>query len=144
LFDPTQPLMTDPGQPEGYAWSPSVEPGVYYSWTQQVSDAVQFHATQAPTTVDLGRGIVLTVYRGPVKQELLYRIRFPVVPSRLLARPPYCLFWSHGTDGGASASIKWHYRDRFLSIHEWTDRDSFLAVLRQHHYKPNDALFWSR
>ena len=144
MFDPKQPLLTDPGQPEGYAWSPSSEPHVYYSRTQQVSDELQYHSTQPPTVVDLGHGTALTVYRGPFKQELLYRLRFPRRPPRLLARPPYCLFWSHGAEGGPSVSVRWHYKDRFLSIHQWVDRDSFLAVLRQHHYKPNDALFWSR
>jgi hypothetical protein len=147
-FDVNSPLKTDPAtyKQEGYAWLPSKEPNAYYSWLQPVADEVMFHQDLEPMVLRLGQGVQLHVYFGPIRQELLYRIIFTKgMPDRLILKPsPYCLFWSFGSEGGSSQSIKYHYRDRYLSLHEWTDKKSFLAVLRQQHYETSSTTIWSR
>lgn len=144
LFDRTQPLKTDPYLLREYAWLQSKESNVYYSWLSPVADEVIFHTEN--TEVNLGYGVFLQVYYGPIRQEMLYRLVFTQgIPKRIILKPsPYCLFWSYGEEGGQSKSIKYHYRDRFLSLHEWCDKGSFLAVLRQHHYEQNVSTIWTR
>lgn len=149
VFDSEKPLHTDPvSQDEGfdYAWRLSKEPCTYYAWLQPVVDGVSFHPSIDPVKVDLGNGVFLYVYYGPVRQELLYRLVFTQgFPARLILKPaPYTLFWSFGTEGGQSHEVKYHHRDRLLSVHEWSDKNSFLAVLRQSHYDNNISTIWTR
>lgn len=146
IFDETLPLKTDPSLADLYSWLPSKEANAYYAWIQPVSDSVGFHQTLPPFDIDLGFGVILRVYYGVLRQELLYRLLFTQgIPTRFILKPsPYCLFWSFGSEGGQSKSIKYHYRDRFLSLHEWTDKSSFLAVLRQQHYENNLNTIWTR
>jgi len=150
IFDPSKPLETDPAlYDEGfdYAWRRSLEDrDAYYAWLQPVVEGVGFHDSLESLQVEMGHGVVLYVYYGAVRQEILYRLLFTQgFPSRLILKPaPYTLFWSYGSEGGQSMEIKYHYRDRYLSIHEWTDKDSFLAVLRQQHYDNNVSTIWSR
>jgi hypothetical protein len=149
-FDPRNPTATDPSQSElhgtDYAWGMSSQPNTYYAWVQPIASEVVFHPNLEPLEVPLGFGVILYVYYGPIRQEMLYRIRFKDEgPARLALKPsPYCMFWSFGTEGGASTSIKYHYRDRYVTIHEWTDKKSFLAVLRQQHYEKHVNTIWSR
>ena len=148
-FDVNNPLRTDPSlhrKEDSYAWLLSKEPNVYYAWLQPVADEVTFHPSLAPLEIKLGFGVLFQVYYGPIRQEMLYRLSFTKdPPSRCMLKPsPYCLFWSFGNEGGASKSVKYHYRDRYLSLHEWTDKSSFLAVLRQHHYENNTNTIWTR
>lgn len=147
-FDHKQPLKTDPALARGgeYAWLKSKEPNAYYAWLQPIADEVVFHQNLDPLEADLGFGVILHVYYGPIRQEMLYRLLFTQgLPKRLILKPsPYCLFWSFGEEGGQSKSIKYHFRDRFLSLHEWTDKGSFLAVLRQQHYENNINTIWTR
>lgn len=145
-FDSSQPLITDPASADLYAWLPSSEENVYYSWLQPVSDDVTFHQSLAPYSIELGFGVILKVYYGFLRQELLYRLLFTQgIPPHFLLKPsPYCMFWSFGSKGGSSKSIKYHYRARYLSLHEWTDKKSFLAVLRQQHYENNINTIWTR
>lgn len=148
IFDPKNPLNSDPYLANEYAndyvWCRSEQENVYYSWVHPIADDVSLNIQ--PLEVQLGYGALLYIFFGPLKQEFLYRLVFNNgMPERLLLKPsPYCLFWSFGTQGGASKSIKYHYRDRFLSAHEWTDKASFLAVLRQQHYIQDTNTFWSR
>jgi hypothetical protein len=151
VFDEKHPLRTDPAlvaktEVGGYAWLLSKQPSVYYAWLQPVAEEVEFHPNLEPLEIILGFGVILHVYYGPIKQEMLYRLIFTDgFPSRLLLKPdPYCLFWSFGNEGGQSRNIKYHYRDRYLSLHEWTDKGSFLAVLRQQHYENNLTTIWTR
>ena len=150
MFEPKNPLKTDPNRADlhakDYAWLLSKEPDVYYAWLQPVVDEVTFHPNIDPKEINLGFGAFLNVYYGTLRQELLYRIRFTQgLPSRLIIKPsPYALFWSFGSEGGQSKRIKYHYRDRYLSIHEWSDKNSFLAVLRQQHYENNVNTIWTR
>ena len=146
-FDRTYPLKTDPALAYStYAWLPSMQSGVYYAWLQPVAEEVVFHPDLEPLEIDLGYGVLLHVYYSPIRQEMLYRLIFTKgFPERLLLKPPpYCLFWSYGKEGGQSRSIKYHYRDRFLSLHEWADKGSFIAVLRQQHYENTVNTIWTR
>lgn len=146
-FDFKNPLKTDPSlYQQSYAWLPSKEPNVYYAWLQPIADEVAFHPDLDPLGIKLGYGVILHIYYSPIRQEMLYRLSFTKgLPQRLILKPsPYCLFWSFGNEGGASKSIKYHYRDRFLSLHEWADKSSFLAVLRQQHYENNVNNIWTR
>lgn len=148
-FDPTSPLITDPVfQDEcfDYAWMLSKQPNSYYAWLQPIVDGVSFHADLEPLEILLGNGVILYAYYGHVRQEILYRLVFTEgFPSRIILKPaPYTLFWSFGDEGGQSTNIKYHYRDRNLSLHEWTDKNSFLAVLRQQHYDNNINTIWTR
>jgi hypothetical protein len=146
LFDRDDPLKTDPVLAGPHAWLPSRQPGAYYSWAQPVAYDVELHPTASPVETELGHGAFLQVYYGALKQELLYRVSFRLgLPPRFLLKPePYCMFWSFGTEGGQSKSVRYHYRDRFLSLHEWTDKGSYLAVLRQHHYASSVSTIWTR
>ncbi len=146
-FDHKQPLLTDPAvMRDVYAWCPSKEPHSYYAWLQPTANAVEFHPDLEPMEIDLGFGVILHIYYGPIRQEMLYRILFTEgLPERLILKPaPYCLFWSFGTENGQSVRMKYHYRDRYLSLHEWVDKSSFLAVLRQQHYDNNVSTIWTR
>jgi hypothetical protein len=146
-FDRSYPLKTDPALAHGaYAWLPSKEANVYYSWLQPVAEEVVLHPDLEPLAIDLGYGTVLHVYFSPIRQEILYRLLFTKgMPERLILKPsPYCLFWSFGKEGGQSNAIKYHYRDRFLSLHEWADKGSYLAVLRQQHYDNSTSTIWTR
>ena len=148
-FSPQSPLLSDPAlYADGfdYAWKPSRQPHTYYAWLQPVVEGVGFNENLEPLSIDLGHGASLYVYYGMARQELLFRLVFSRgLPPRLILKPaPYSLFWSWGTEGGQSKEIKYHYRDRYLSLHEWTDKDSFLAVLRQQHYDNNTATIWTR
>lgn len=147
-FDFNNPIKTDPPSPsqEIYAWFPSRQVNVWYSWLQPIADGVTFHQNLDPLEIDLGQGVVLHVYYGQIRQELLYRLLFTKqFPARFLLKPePYCMFWSFGDEGGQSKRIRYHYRDRYLSIHEWTDKSSYLAVLRQQHYENNVSTIWTR
>ena len=146
-FDRKQPLLTDPAvMQDVYAWCPSKEPNSYYAWLQPTANDVEFHPDLEPMEIDLGFGVILHIYYGPIRQEMLYRILFTEeLPKRLILKPaPYCLFWSFGTENGHSVRIKYHYRDRYLSLHEWVDKSSFLAVLRQQHYDNNVSTIWTR
>lgn len=147
VFDFKNPLETDPSVCQAsYAWLPSLEPNVYYAWLQPIADEVVFHHNLEPLEINLGYGVLLHVYYGPIRQEMLYRLLFTQeLPSRIIVKPsPYCLFWSYGNEGGQSRNVKYHYRDRYLSLHEWTDKSSFLAVLRQEHYEKNLNTIWTR
>lgn len=147
VFDSKNPLATDPALRVGsYAWGLSKEPDVYYAWLQPIADTVAFHPNLDPMEIPLGFGVLLHVYYGPVRQEMLYRLLFTKgLPQRLILKPaPYCFFWSFGDVGGQSFNVKYHYRDRYLSLHEWTDKNSFLAVLRQQHYENNVNTIWTR
>jgi hypothetical protein len=149
IFDPEKPLKTDPAYEHesfDYAWRLSKAPSTYYAWLQPVVSGVSFHPDIEPTTVELGNGVILFIYYGLSKQELLYRIVFTTgFPSRIILKPaPFTLFWSYGTEGGQSYEIKYLHRDRLLSLHEWTDKNSFLAVLRQSHYDNNINTIWTR
>ncbi len=143
-FDYTKPLETDPlvALESGYAWLPSKQPSAYYSWLQVVTNDVDLHKDSL--TIPLGAA-TLSIYYGRMKQELLYRIVFSTPPVRFILKPaPYCMFWSFGDNGDASKSIKYHYRDKYLSLHEWTDKKSFLAVLRQNNYINDTPTIWTR
>lgn len=147
VFDSNTPLKTDPAVCAGsYAWSLSKQPNVYYAWLQPIAEEVVFHPNLEALEINLGYGVLLHVYYGPIRQEMLYRLLFTEgKPERLILKPsPYCLFWSFGKVGGQSRHIKYHYRDRYLSLHEWADKGSFLAVLRQQHYENSVATIWSR
>jgi len=146
-FDFKNPLKTDPALCSGsYAWLESKQPNVYYAWLQPIADEVVFHQNLEPLEIKLGFGVLLHVYFGPIRQEMLYRLLYTKgLPPRLLLKPsPYCLFWSYGNLGGQSRTIKYHYRDRYLSLHEWSDKSSFLAVLRQQHYENVNTTIWTR
>lgn len=146
-FDFKNPLKTDPApNVDGYAWLRSKQDNVYYAWLQPVAEEATFHPNLDPLEINLGFGVLLHVYYGPIRQEMLYRLLYTRgLPPRLILKPePYCLFWSFGNTGGQSRSIKYHYRDRYLSLHEWTDKKSFLAVLRQQHYENSVNTIWSR
>lgn len=147
-FDFKNPLKTDrPSMFKSeYAWLPSKQPNVYYSWLQPIAEGVTFHPNLDPLEIDLGFGTILHIYYGQIRQELLYRILFTKnFPKRFILKPsPYCMFWSFGDENGQSKCIKYHYRDRYLSVHEWTDKGSFLAVLRQQHYENNINTIWTR
>jgi len=146
IFDRAQPTLTDPYLTREYAWLPSREANTYYSWLMPIAEEVIFHSETDKLEIALGFGVLFHVYYGPLRQEMLYRILFTQeMPQRFMLKPsPYCLFWSYGTEGGASTKVKYHYRDRFLSLHEWCDKGSFLAVLRQHHYESNVNTIWTR
>ncbi len=146
LFDFKNPLKTDPEVcQEIYAWFPSKQKNVYYAWLSPVAEEVVFHQELDPLEIQLGHGAILHVYYGQIKQELLYRLIFKEFPARFIIKPsPYCLFFSFGNEGGQSMSVKYHYRDRYLSLHEWTDKASYLAVLRQQHYENNISTIWTR
>jgi len=111
-----------------------------------IADEVSFHPNLDPLEIQLGFGAILHVYYGPIRQEMLYRLLFTQgFPARIILKPsPYCLFWSFGNVGGQSKVIKYHYRDRYLSLHEWVDKGSYLAVLRQQHYENNISTIWTR
>jgi len=145
LFDPENPLATDPYLDEhtgSYAWLPSTLPLNHYCWVQPVSPDVQLDSKVGK--IDLDNDTRLFIYKGPLKQKLLYRIVFAAPPVRFMIRPAhYCMFWSYGHKGGPSGKIKYLYRDRFLSVQRWTDKNSFLASLRQQHYLTGFT-FWSR
>ena len=150
-FDPRYPTLTDPSLeemwPESYAWGVSKEHNTYYAWTQPIAAEVKFHPTISPLCIHLGNGAQFWAYYGVMRQELLYRIKFTDgMPKRIRVFPePFCLFWSFGTDGGGSEVLKYHHKDKFLTLHEWVDKKSFLAVLRQHLYThPENTTFWSR
>lgn len=149
-FDSKNPTVTDPAQSQqigdDYAWCSSLQSNTLYAWIQPVSSEVAFHPNLEPLEVSLGFGAMFYIYYGPLRQELLYRLRFTEeVPKRLILKPsPYCLFWSFGAEGGSSKRVKYHYRDRYVTVHEWTDKGSFLAVLRQQHYEKNVSTIWSR
>ena len=151
MFDPQNPTLTDCSlesqYPNDYAWGVSLEPQTYYAWTQPIASEVQFHKTLQPVKIDLRNGVEFWVYYGSTKQELLYRIKFTdVMPSRIRVFPaPFCLFWSYGTEGGPSKDVMYHYKDKFLTLTEWVDKNSFLAVLRQQLYlHQENTTFWSR
>jgi len=150
MFDPRNPIVSDPSLADLYgtdfAWGVSNEDQTYYAWIQPIASEVVFHENLEPLEISLGFGAFLYIYYGPIRQELLYRIRFTEeMPSRLILKPsPYCLFWSFGDEGGSSTNVKYHYRDRYLTLHEWTDKKSFLAVLRQQHYQNHVNTIWSR
>lgn len=147
VFDDKRPLVTDPAVVQNtYAWCVSKQPNVYYAWLQPTANDVEFHPNLEPLEIDLGFGVLLHIYYGPIRQEMLYRILFTKgLPNRIILKPePYCLFWSFGTENGQSLRIKYHYRDRYLTLHEWVDKSSFLAVLRQQHYINNVNTIWTR
>ena len=151
VFNVRNPLATDPTledlYPNDYAWGESKEPNAFYFWSQKVAKGagVSFYRPHDPRVISLGHHVYLTIYRGMLKQELLYRIKFDRgLPSHLAFKPePYCIFWSYGKDSGPSTRIKYHYRDRNLTIMEWADKKSFLAILRQQHYL-HEPTFWRR
>ena len=146
-FDRKNPLKTDPVLTyKEYAWLPSKQDNVYYAWLQPIASEVVFHPNFDPLLLHLGYGVNLYVFYGSIRQELLYRIHFTKgMPGRFILKPdPYCMFWSFGAEGGQSSIIKYHYRDRYLSLHEWCDKKSFLAVLRQQHYENNVNTIWTR
>ncbi len=146
LFDAKNPYDTDPANfvNLAYTWSKSKEANVYYSWQQVYTPEVSFHQ-DSPLVIDLGYGSKAYIYHNVLRHELLYRIAFTDMPKRLILKPaPYCMFWSFGDCGDASLRIKYHYRDRYLSLHEWVDKKSFLAVLRQHHYDNKTTTIWTR
>lgn len=150
-FNVRNPLATDPTledvYPNDYAWGVSKEPDCFYFWSQPVAkDAgVSFYRPHDPKTIRLCKDVYLIIYRGTLKQELLYRLKFEKgLPEHWSFKPePYCIFWTFGKEGGSSSSIKYHYRDRNLTIMEWTDKRSFLAILRQQHYL-HEPTFWRR
>lgn len=147
MFDPKNPIASDPlptDDEQLFAWTKSREQNVYYAWTQLVTPEVQI--ALPPTEIPLGDGVMLRIFRGSAKQELLYRISFgATMPPRFLGRPhPFDLFWSYGTEGGPSKLVKRMYMDRNVSVHSWVDKKSYLAVLRQQHYALTNFSFWSR
>ena len=147
IFDYQNPSLTDPIPAEEkylYAWSPSLEINSYYAWVHRVTPDVQL--LQQTTVVALGEKVKLFIYRGTTKQELLYRIEFgDTLPPRFMHRPyPFDLFWSFGKQGGTSEEVEYLFRDRYVSIHCWVDKKSYLAVLRQQHYAQSNFSFWSR
>lgn len=149
MFDLQDPFSTDPvlsTQPKEYIWGKSLEENVYYAWVQTIASEVSFHATLEPLCKQLRNGVELWCYYGLLRQELLYRIKFKDPPTRLVIFPsPYCLFWSYGDSGGSSESVIYHYKDKFVTLHEWEDKNSFLAILRQYLYAhPESTTFWSR
>ena len=146
IFDSKCPQDTDPCcyDPFICGWHESKQPGAYYCWAQPVAREVSFHAKYPPVVIELGTTSFF-LYFGVNKQELLYRIVFHVEPKRRLIKPsPYCMFWTYGDVGGASRSVEYHYRDRYMTLNEWVDKGSFLAVLRQPHYSNDLTSFWSR
>jgi len=146
MFDPISPQNTDPCCYENFVsgWHESKQHGAYYCWAQPVSRGVEFHSKHPPLEIELEH-VAFSLYYGVAKQELLYRIVFKKEPLRRLIKPaPYCMFWSYGDVGGASRNVKYHYRDRYVTLSEWTDKKSFLAVLRQPHYASDLNSFWSR
>jgi hypothetical protein len=55
------------------------------------------------------------------------------------------LFWSFGDRGGTSDSIIYHHKDKYMTLSEWEDKNSYLAILRQQLYThPENTTFWSR
>lgn len=149
MFDPKNPTATDPSQSHlygnNYAWGLSYQPNTYYAWIQPIASEVIFHPNLDPLEIPLGFGATLYIYYGPIRQEMLYRIRFAEdSPLRTLLKPTYCMFWSFGQAGGSSKNVMYHYRDRYITVHEWVDKSSFLAVLRQHHYENHVSTIWSR
>lgn len=146
MFDLKYPQNTDPCCYEDFVsgWHKSKQHGAYYYWSQPVSHDVEFHTKHPPLEIEL-ENVTFSLYYGVTKQELLYRLVFKRKPLRMLIKPaPYCMFWSYGDVGGASKNIKYHYRDRYVALNEWTDKKSFLAVLRQPHYASDLNSFWSR
>ena len=136
MFDPSNPVASDPlpvDEDRFFAWSKSLETNVYYAWAQRVTPDVQI--VLPPAEVLIGEGVRMSIYRGSARQELLYRISFGnEMPNRFMMRNhPFDLFWSYGDSGGVSRKVKWIFRDRNVSIHEWVDKRSYLAVLRQQH-----------
>ena len=145
IFTMKNPLLTDPehGNQEDYVWGQSNEVGTYYSWVQYISPAVQLAGK--PIIMEIANGVELQMFKGPIRQEMLYRIRFKgQKPLRLAQKPPYCLFFSFGTEGGPSNTVKYWYRDKFMTLLEWPDKKSFLAILRQQNYLKDEHRFWSR
>lgn len=146
MFDTKFPQDTDPCCYDNFVfgWHKSKQAGAYYCWAQPVSVGVEFHPKHPPLEIELEH-VTFSLYYGVVKQELLYRIVFKQEPIRMLIKPaPYCMFWSYGEVGGASRNVRYHYRDRYVTINEWTDKKSCLAVLRQPHYASDLNSFWSR
>jgi len=145
------PTRTDPLPPEEdgvfeYIWLPSRESGVYYAWAKPVANEVQFRPESDHLKIELGNNVDFHVYKSIAKQELLYRIAFMgEKPKRFMLRPyGYCMFWSYGVESGPSSLVKYFYRDKYVSLHSWVDKRSYLAVLRQQHYVSNENSFWSR
>lgn len=148
-FSPANPTLTDPSldyiYPNDYAWGVSREENTYYSWIQKITPETCL--SSAPLEIDLGCDVKFQVYQNTSGIEFLYRLRFLAgMPKRIRVFPePYCLFWSYGDNGKESGVVKYHYKDRFLTIHEWVDRKSYLAVLRQQIYLHQESSnFWSR
>jgi hypothetical protein len=149
-FDPQNPTLTDPSledkYPNDYAWGVSEEPNAYYAWAQPIASEVKFHSAD-PLCLQLRNGVEFWTYYGSSRQELLYRIKFTAeMPLRIRIFPqPYCLFWSFGTRGGTSRFVIYHHKDKYLTLSEWADKNSYLAVLRQQLYAhPENTTFWSR
>jgi len=150
-FNPSDPLRSDPSldseYPEDFAWGKSAEGDTYYAWAHSVSAEIELSADRC-IEYPLGHGATLQFYPGPNSQEMLYRLQFKEgLPNRILYRKPlaHTVFWSFGVDSGPSCRIKKHYQDRYLTIIEWVDKASFLAVLRQQHYINTEfSNFWSR
>lgn len=151
VFNIRNPLATDPTlteiYPNDYAWGKSKEPDCFYYWSQPVAKTggVSFYRPHDPKVISLGSDVFLTIYRGTLKQELLYRLKFAKgLPEHWSIKPqPYCIFWSFTAEGGPSTRIKYHYRDRNITLLEWSDKKSFLAILRQQHYL-HEPTFWRR
>lgn len=145
IFSLKNPLLTDPehGNQEDYLWGQSNEPGTYYSWVQYISPAVQLSGK--PSIVEISNGIELQMFKGPNRQEMLYRVKFKgPKPTRVALKPAYCLFLSFGHEGGSSSQVKYWYKDKFMTILEWPDKKSYLAILRQQNYLKDEHRFWSR
>lgn len=147
LFNPQNPLATDPYKEMGgphFQWclsSANATGDAYYAWTQPVTEEVTVKLSDVH---EIGSGGFLNIYKGPTGQPFIYRITFPKPVTRARIFPHFCFFWSFGVHGGPSGRIKYHYRDRFVCIHEWVDKHSFLAILRQQVYLYEDRTnFWS-
>lgn len=146
-FNVDAPQLTDPYlEGRHLMWLNSREPLSYYFWAQQVSPEVEFHGELAVEEISLDSA-KFYIYRGLSKQELLYRLKFRRQPVRFTARPvkdPHVLFWTYGTEGGASKEVAYLYRDKNISLHHWVDKRSFLAAIRNSYDQASlgDGTFW--
>jgi len=138
-----RPTVTDPYFKNSELQWRKASDGAHYFWSQPVE--VDITLNIPPLKIDCENGNTLEVYLGPSKQELLYRFKLNKKPKRFMLRPyDHTIFWTYGTDGGPSFLVKYLYRDKYLSMHKWEDKDSFLAVIRTNHYANYDYAFWSR
>lgn len=140
-FDIKDPTKTDifPYEKEDtyyQHWLPSKEKGSHYVWVQRVSENVELKESEK---IVLGHGVTFYVYKGISKQEILYRVCFGgKKPTRFLCEPfPYIVFWSFGKKGGASENVKYLFKDKYVSVHKWVDKNSFCAIIRQRNTNKN-------